>query len=102
MMGCFAVFPDGAGSPAAVFENLEDAMDWGLKRYGDDAFGIRYLEMAQVESAEERGAPVRTELGRRIATNPVAFASTTALTRQACRVRSVVQRVRRRGLRAPA
>jgi hypothetical protein len=57
MMGCFAVFPDGAGSPAAVFEDLEDAMDWGLKRYGDDAFGIRYLEMAKVERAEQRGAP---------------------------------------------
>ena len=57
MMGCFAIFPDGAASPAAVFENLEDAMDWGLRRYGDDAFGIRYLEMARVERAEERGAP---------------------------------------------
>jgi hypothetical protein len=57
MMGCFAVFPDGAGSPAAIFEDLEDAMDWGLKRYGDDAFGIRYLEMAKVERAESRGAP---------------------------------------------
>jgi hypothetical protein len=57
MMSCFAVFPDGAATPAAVFADLEDAMDWGLERYGGDAFGIRYLEMAQVESAERRGAP---------------------------------------------
>ena len=57
MMSCFAVFPDGAGAPAAVFENLEDAMDWGLKRYGDDAFGIRYLEMAQVETRRTARRP---------------------------------------------
>jgi hypothetical protein len=57
MMSCFAVFPDGAATPAAVFADLEDAMDWGLERYGGDAFGIRYLEMAQVETAERRGAP---------------------------------------------
>lgn len=57
MISCFAVFPDGSASPTAVFADLEDAMDWGLERYGGDAFGIRYLEMAQVESAERRGAP---------------------------------------------
>jgi hypothetical protein len=57
MMSCFAVFPDGAATPAAVFTDLEDAMDWGLERYGGDAFGIRYLDLAQVESAERRGAP---------------------------------------------
>ena len=57
MMSCFAVFPDGAATPAAVFADLEDAMDWGLERYGGDAFGIRHLEMAQVERAEHHGAP---------------------------------------------
>jgi hypothetical protein len=56
MIGCFAIFPDGSVKPAAVFENLEDAMEWGLQRYGGDAFGIRYLEMTQVERAEDRGA----------------------------------------------
>jgi hypothetical protein len=56
MMGCFAVFPDGAMNPTAVFENLEDAMDWGLRRYGGDAFGIRYLEVAQIERAQDHGA----------------------------------------------
>lgn len=57
MMNCFAVFPDGAATPAAVFSDLEDAMDWGLERYGNDAFGIRYVEVAQVQSAERSGAP---------------------------------------------
>jgi hypothetical protein len=56
MIGCFGIFPDGAAAPTAVFENLEDAMEWGLRRYGGDAFGIRYVEMARVERAEERGA----------------------------------------------
>ena len=57
MMSCFAVFPDGAATPAAVFADLEDAMDWGLQHYGCDAFGIRHFEMAQVERAERHGAP---------------------------------------------
>jgi hypothetical protein len=57
MISCFAVFPDNAPTPTAVFEDLEDAMEWGLRRYGDNAFGIRHVEMARVERAEERGAP---------------------------------------------
>ncbi|HEY0707671.1 MAG TPA: hypothetical protein VGG33_12790 [Polyangia bacterium] len=57
MTNCFAVFPDGSTTPSAVFSDLEDAMDWGMERYGSDAFGIRYLEIAQVESAERKGAP---------------------------------------------
>jgi hypothetical protein len=56
MNGCFAIFPDGAATPSALFENLEDAMEWGLKRYGDDAFGIRYLEMARVERDTSRAS----------------------------------------------
>jgi hypothetical protein len=57
MTNCFAVFPDGSTTPSAVFSDLEDAMNWGMERYGSDAFGIRYLEIAQVESAERSGAP---------------------------------------------
>ena len=56
MIGGFAVFPDGALIPAGVFEKLEDAMDWGLQQFGNDAFGIRYLEMARVERADQLGA----------------------------------------------
>jgi hypothetical protein len=44
----FAIIPDGAGEPVAVFEDLEDAVDWGLRRYGCDAFGIRHLEVTPI------------------------------------------------------
>jgi hypothetical protein len=45
---CFAIVPDGTDEPAAVFEDLEDAVDWGLRRYGDDSFGIRHLEVTPI------------------------------------------------------
>ncbi len=38
---CFAVVPDERNEPTAVFRDLEDAMAWGLKRYGGDRFRIR-------------------------------------------------------------
>lgn len=56
MIGCYGIFPDGAVNPSAVFESLEDAMEWGLKRYGDDAFGIKYLEVARVERGDTQRA----------------------------------------------
>src|SRR6185436_4126520 len=37
MTCCYAIVPDGSDEPAALFEELEDAMDWGLRRYGGDA-----------------------------------------------------------------
>jgi hypothetical protein len=49
MTCCFAIIPDGTNQPAALFEALEDAMDWGLRRYGDDAFQIRYVEVTPVD-----------------------------------------------------
>jgi hypothetical protein len=45
MTCCYAIIPDGTTEPAALFEDLEDAMDWGLRRFGDDAFQIRYVEV---------------------------------------------------------
>src|SRR5688572_14829853 len=30
---CYAIVPDGSLEPVALFEALEDAMDWGLKRF---------------------------------------------------------------------
>ena len=51
MTCCYAIIPDGTDEPAALFEELEDAMDWGLRRYGDDAFQIRYVEVSAPESA---------------------------------------------------
>jgi hypothetical protein len=41
----FAIIPDGTTEPAALFENLEDAVDWALRRYGNDTFRIRYVEV---------------------------------------------------------
>jgi hypothetical protein len=43
-MNCtFAIIPDGSSEPAAVFADLEDAMDWGLQRFGGDSFRIRHV-----------------------------------------------------------
>jgi hypothetical protein len=44
---CFAIFPDDttAGSrprPIAIFDTLEDAMEWGLQRFKGGAFRLRY------------------------------------------------------------
>jgi hypothetical protein len=33
-----------------MFADLEEAMDWGLKRYGDSAFRITYMAVARIES----------------------------------------------------
>jgi hypothetical protein len=56
MTSCYAIIPDGTTEPAALFQALEDAMDWGLRRYGDDAFQIRYVEV--VAPAPEPGMRV--------------------------------------------
>lgn len=37
----FAVVPDGAEDPVAVFAELEAALDWAVARYGSDRFRIR-------------------------------------------------------------
>jgi hypothetical protein len=44
---CFAIFPDEtpAGSrarPIAIFDTLEDAMDWALQRFKGGAFRLRH------------------------------------------------------------
>ena len=54
MTCCFAIIPDGTAQPAALFEDLEDAVDWALQRYGGDAFRIRYLRVTPVETADRR------------------------------------------------
>jgi hypothetical protein len=45
MTCCYALIPDGNTQPTALFEALEDAMDFGLRRYGDDSFQIRFVEV---------------------------------------------------------
>lgn len=47
---CFAIVPDDDGAeaspadvrPVAMFETIEDAMDWGLHHYKGGAFRVRY------------------------------------------------------------
>src|SRR4051812_13919498 len=34
MRDAYAVFPDGKSAPSAVFFDVEEAIDWGLSRYG--------------------------------------------------------------------
>jgi hypothetical protein len=41
----FAIIPDGSSRPTAVFAELEDAIDWGLRTYGADRFSIRWLSL---------------------------------------------------------
>jgi hypothetical protein len=44
---CFAIIPDGFEVPVAVFENLEDAMEWGVHKYGGGRFTIRHMPVTQ-------------------------------------------------------
>jgi hypothetical protein len=50
--GCFAIIPDVTGQPAALFEDLEDAVEWALHRYGNDTFRIRYVEVTTAARPE--------------------------------------------------
>ena len=55
MTCCFGVFPDGSADPAAVFESLEDALDWAVQKYGE-GFSIRHVPVAEVAEGERRKA----------------------------------------------
>jgi len=54
MTSCYAIVPDGTREPVALFEELEDAMDWGLQRFGNDAFQIRYVEVTSIDAPRLR------------------------------------------------
>ncbi len=54
---CFAIFPDGKPVPSALFQELADAIDWAMERYGADKFSVRHYDVARVERAERAGAP---------------------------------------------
>jgi hypothetical protein len=49
----FAIFPDNAEGPTAIFVDLEDAIAWGVQRYGADRFAIRHCPAVVTDS--ERG-----------------------------------------------
>lgn len=51
MTCCFAIIPDGEDVPVAVFENLEDAMEWGVRKYGGGQFTIRHIPVTEAASA---------------------------------------------------
>jgi hypothetical protein len=51
--GCFAILPDesseGTVTPApALFENLEDALEWGARRYRGGTFRVRYVAVEEL------------------------------------------------------
>jgi hypothetical protein len=52
MLFCYAIIPDGQSLPAALFTEIEDAMDWGFHAYPGKTFRIRYLEVAQIEKGD--------------------------------------------------
>ena len=56
MTCCFAIIPDGADIPVAVFENLEDAMEWGVRKYGGGRFTIRHMPVTQASAARAKKA----------------------------------------------
>ena len=56
---CFAVVPDRSHQPLALFADLQDAMEFGLDRLGEDAFSIKYMSIAHIESDESSTNSVR-------------------------------------------
>ncbi len=55
---CFAIIPDRSHQPLAMFADLQDAMDWGLRRLGGNAFRIKYISIARIESEDADVKPV--------------------------------------------
>jgi hypothetical protein len=51
---CFAIIPDGGEQPVAVFESLEDAMEWGVHKYGGGRFTIRHVPVTQAAHARAK------------------------------------------------
>jgi hypothetical protein len=41
----YAIIPDGTGEPVAVFFDLADAVEWGLRTIGSDRFRIRAVAL---------------------------------------------------------
>jgi hypothetical protein len=59
MVTGFGVFPDAPGAspgPTAVFVELEDALEWGLARFGSDGFRIGYVSLDPVPQVASEAA----------------------------------------------
>jgi hypothetical protein len=50
MNEAFAIYPDGHNEPSAWFNDLEEATDWALSRYGGDSFSIKLFVFAPLEA----------------------------------------------------
>jgi hypothetical protein len=57
----FAIFPDDSPGPSAIFATLEDAIDFGVHRYGADRFAIRHCPAVVTEPEPERAASRRAK-----------------------------------------
>jgi hypothetical protein len=57
MRDAYAVIPDGNSTPSAVFFDVEEAIDWGLTRYGSDAFCIKGLAVGPMAPEGKTGRP---------------------------------------------
>jgi hypothetical protein len=55
----FAIFPDDSPGPSAIFTTLEDAIDFGVHRYGADRFSIRHCPAVVTEPEIEEPAAAR-------------------------------------------
>jgi hypothetical protein len=62
----FAIFPDDSPGPSAIFATLEDAIDFGVHRYGADRFSIKHCPaiVTESETATERAASRRASRWR--------------------------------------
>jgi hypothetical protein len=60
----FAIFPDDSACPSAIFADLEDAIDFGVQRYGADRFSIRHCPAVVTEPEIADAAPRRASRGR--------------------------------------
>ena len=54
----FGIYPDDSQAPVAIFVDLEDAIAWGVHRYGADRFSIRHCP-AVVTDAETESVAAR-------------------------------------------
>jgi hypothetical protein len=52
MMGTYAIVPDKTEQPAALFTDLEDAIEWGVSAFGAESFRIRWIEVVLLSSKE--------------------------------------------------
>ena len=55
MIHAFAIVPDGENRPTAFFQDLEDATEWALEKYGSDRFAIRYFSYVAADQPAANG-----------------------------------------------